>query len=139
MTYRASGWGLAALLAASTLMPAAAEEPHDFQRPSVVIEKPTEGSLNIPLPQANPASPLEQILIEGAAGDNVEVFAVTLRIYDTLGRSFLAYASCEGCGSKVARWSYRAFLAPGSYVIEAMGHDPSGNTGTSPRRSFLVI
>lgn len=115
------------------------EDPIDLLPPSVVIERPVERSVLVPLPQADPGEPIEPVLIEGAAGDNVAVFAVSLRIYDTIGRASLIAATCDGCGSRVARWSHRAVLPPGSYVLEAIAADVSGNTRTSSRRSFVVV
>jgi plastocyanin len=112
------------------------EDPVDLLPPSAAIERPTERSVVIPALQGGPLSP---VVIEGAAGDNVSVEEVLLRIYDSLGRSSLVGASCTGCGSRVARWSYRATLAPGSYVVEAVAADSSGNLGTSNRRSFFVV
>lgn len=115
------------------------ENPIDLLPPNVVIERPTERAILTPMPQADPGAPLAPVLIEGAAGDNVSVFAVSLRIYDTLGRASLVAADCEGCGSRVARWTHRSFLPPGSYVIEAIAADSSGNSRTSSRRSFIVV
>jgi len=115
------------------------EDPIDLLPPNVVIERPTERAILTPAPQVDPSAPLTPIVIDGAAGDNVAVYAVSLRIYDTLGRASLVAAVCDGCGSRVARWSHRAFLAPGSYVVEAIAADTSGNSRTSSRRSFIVV
>lgn len=115
------------------------EDPIDLLPPNVVIERPTERAVLTPSPQVDAAAPLAPILIDGAAGDNVSVYAVSLRIYDTIGRASVVAAECDGCGSRVARWSHRGFLAPGSYVVEAIAADASGNSRTSSRRSFIVV
>lgn len=115
------------------------EDPVDLLPPNVVIERPTERSIVMPTLQTGPGSPLAPVLIEGAAGDNVSVLAVTLRLYDTLGRASILNTECDGCGSRVARWSYRSFLPPGSYVVEAIAADTAGNSTTSNRRSFIVV
>jgi plastocyanin len=115
------------------------ENPIDLIPPSVVIERPTERAVVTPTPQVDPGEPLAPVIIEGAAGDNVSVYAVSVRIYDTLGRASLYAATCEGCGSRVVRWNHRSLLPPGSYVVEAIAADASGNSRTSSRRSFIVI
>lgn len=135
---RATSFLVVALIAGGSIAARADVEP-DVQPPAVVIEKPTERAVLVPMPSTQPGQVLEPVVIEGAAGDNVSMYAVTLRIFDTLGRQTLVTAQCEGCGSRVARWSYRSFLMPGQYTVEAFGIDSAGNTGTSPRRTFFVV
>lgn len=115
------------------------EDPIDLLPPNVVIERPTERAILTPTVQADAGELLAPVTIDGAAGDNVSVFAVSLRIYDTLGRATLVAAECDGCGSRVARWVHRSYLPPGSYVVEAIAADTSGNSRTSNRRSFIVV
>lgn len=115
------------------------QDPLDLLPPSVVIERPAERSIVTPAIEPDLGALLAPVLIEGAAGDNVAVLGVNLRIYDTLGRASVVATECEGCGSRVARWKHHAFLAPGSYVVEAIASDPSGNTRTSNRRTFVVV
>ena len=129
----------ATVLLAAPLASSADESVPDQRPPSVIIERPTERAIVVPMPQANVSAPIEPVLIEGAAGDDVEMFAVTLHIIDTIGRTSVVMATCDGCGSKVARWNFRATLPPGSYTVQARGHDTAGNTGFSQNRQFYVL
>jgi hypothetical protein len=104
--------------------------------PTVTIDTPDQ----VILPPVPPASLSTPVALTGGAADDTEVYGVTIRIYDTLGKGSEFDAACTACGTPEARWNLDVALMPGSYVAEPIAADPSGNVSTTfPRVSFIVL
>jgi plastocyanin len=114
------------------------EKPIDITPPTVSITAPQQGQLMIPVPRVQ-GGIVNQVTVQGNASDNVGVFGVLLRVYDTTGRATDFPATCNGCEDQDVTWRIDLNLLPGSYVVEARASDTSGNIRWSPRTSFIVL
>lgn len=117
------------------------DQPFDFTPPEVSIDAPREWDVLVPPLAPDGTGVSNPVDVVVSATDDVAVYGGVVRVYDETPRTPTDFLlDCNGCGTPAATLRRTLNLLPGSYVVEAIVADTSGNLPrAAPRVQFYVL